>query len=94
MYRPRYMRSSIVCIEEGMATHSSILAWRIPVDRGAWQVTIHVPYKESCQESYTTEQLSTAQHTQISSETLISLLNYKTHMFNTYPRGWYISASQ
>ena len=21
---------------EGMATHSSILAWRIPVDRGAW----------------------------------------------------------
>ena len=23
--------------EEGMATHSSILAWRIPTDRGAWQ---------------------------------------------------------
>ena len=23
-------------LEEGMATHSSILAWRIPVDRGAW----------------------------------------------------------
>ena len=22
-------------LEEGMATHSSILAWRIPVDRGA-----------------------------------------------------------
>ena len=22
--------------EEGMATHSSILAWRIPMDRGAW----------------------------------------------------------
>ena len=21
---------------EGMATHSSILAWRIPMDRGAW----------------------------------------------------------
>ena len=28
-------------LEEGMATHSSILAWRIPVDRGAWQVTVH-----------------------------------------------------
>ena len=27
--------------EEGMATHSSILAWRIPMDRGAWQATIH-----------------------------------------------------
>ena len=23
-------------LEEGMATHSSILAWRIPKDRGAW----------------------------------------------------------
>ena len=27
--------------EEGMATHSSILAWRIPMDRGAWWVTVH-----------------------------------------------------
>ena len=24
-----------------MATHASILAWRIPVDRGAWWVTVH-----------------------------------------------------
>ena len=24
-------------LEEGMATHSSILAWRIAMDRGAWQ---------------------------------------------------------
>ena len=23
-------------LEEGMATHSSILAWRIPMDGGAW----------------------------------------------------------
>ena len=23
-------------LEEGMATHSSILAWRIPMDRAAW----------------------------------------------------------
>ena len=28
-------------LEEGMATHSSILAWRIPVDRGAWQAAAH-----------------------------------------------------
>ena len=27
-------------LEEGMATHSSILAWRIPVDRGAWQAAV------------------------------------------------------
>ena len=26
-------------LEEGMATHSSILVWRIPMDRGAWQAT-------------------------------------------------------
>ena len=24
-----------------MATHSSILAWRIPLDRGAWWATVH-----------------------------------------------------
>ena len=28
-------------LEEGMVTHSSILAWRIPMDRGAWQATVH-----------------------------------------------------
>ena len=26
--------------EEGMATHSSILAWRIPMDRGAWRTIV------------------------------------------------------
>ena len=28
-------------LEEGMATHSSILAWRIPMDRGAWRGSMH-----------------------------------------------------
>ena len=28
-------------LEEGMATHSSILAWRIPMDREAWWATVH-----------------------------------------------------
>ena len=28
-------------LEEGMATHSSLLAWRIPMDRGAWHETVH-----------------------------------------------------
>ena len=27
-------------LEEGMAAHSSILAWRIPMDRGAWQAAV------------------------------------------------------
>ena len=29
----------------GMATHSSVLAWRIPVDRGAWWATVYVATK-------------------------------------------------
>ena len=28
-------------LEESMATHSSILAWRIPIDRGPWRATVH-----------------------------------------------------
>ena len=27
-------------LEEGMAIYSSILAWRIPLDRGTWQVKV------------------------------------------------------
>ena len=44
-------------LEEGMATHSSILAWRILMDRGAWWATVH-----GVTESDMTEQLNTAQH--------------------------------
>ena len=28
-------------LEKGMTTHSSILAWRISMDRGAWWDTVH-----------------------------------------------------
>ena len=28
-------------LEKGMATHSSIFAWRISWTRGAWQATVH-----------------------------------------------------
>ena len=44
-------------LEEGMATHSSVLAWRIPMDRGAWWATVHGVTKSDM-----TEWLSTAQH--------------------------------
>ena len=38
----RYMRDTgwEDTLEEGMATHSSILAWRIAMDRGAWRATV------------------------------------------------------
>ena len=42
-------------LEKGMATHSSILAWMIPMDRGAWWATVRGGHKESD----TTERLST-----------------------------------
>ena len=42
-------------LEEGMATHSSILAWRIALDRGAWQVIVPRVVKSQTQ-------LSIAQH--------------------------------
>ena len=43
-------------LEEGMEIHSSILAWRIPMDKGAWQSSPWGP-----KESDMTEQLSRAQ---------------------------------
>ena len=44
-------------LEEGLEIQSGFLAWRIPMDRGAWQATVH-----GVTESDTTEQLSTEQH--------------------------------
>ena len=32
-------------LEEGMATHSSSLAWRIPMDKEAWWATVHAVAK-------------------------------------------------
>ena len=34
-------------LEEGMATHSRILAWRIPMTKGPWQATVDGAAKES-----------------------------------------------
>ena len=31
-------------LEEEMATHSNILTWKIPLDKGAWQAVVHGDY--------------------------------------------------
>ena len=36
-------------LEEGMAIPSNILAWRIPMDRGAWRATVHRVKKSQSQ---------------------------------------------
>ena len=36
-------------LEEGMATHSIFLTWRIPMDRGAWRATVHGVTKSQTQ---------------------------------------------
>ena len=36
-------------LEKDMATHSSILAWRIPMDRGAWWATAYGVTKSQTQ---------------------------------------------
>ena len=36
-------------LEEDMETHSSILAWRICMDRGAWWATVHGVTKSQTQ---------------------------------------------
>ena len=45
-------------LEEGMTAHSSILPWRIPMDRRAWRATSPWGHKELD----TTERLSTHTH--------------------------------
>ena len=49
-------RALFLTLEEGMATHSSILAWRLPMDRGACQGCGPWGCKDLCM----TERLSTA----------------------------------
>ena len=44
-------------LEEDMATHSSILAWGVPMDRRAWWATVH-----RIAESDMSEQVSTSEH--------------------------------
>ena len=67
-------------LEEVMAAHPSILAWRIPMDRGAWRATVH-----RVTESQTREQPSTAQH-EVHTHMSLSLKSF----FTSQPKGsWF-----
>ena len=57
-------------LEEGMATHSSILAWRIPVVRGAWQAKVHGATKSQ-------PQLSNYTHMETRTEAVAKKTNKK-----------------
>ena len=59
-------------LEKCMATHSLILAWRIPMDRGAWQTMVH-----GVTESDITEWLSTAHSKSFSRQLSILKCNYQ-----------------
>ena len=64
-------------LQEGMATHSNIFAWRIPVDRGAWWA--NSPWGPI--ESDMTQWLSTHAHTYYQ----VPNLNYKAYfIIKTY----------
>ena len=65
-------------LEKGMATHSRILAWRIPTDRGAWRAWVH---GDSLKESDTTELLSTGQHSRFTTSHWFQMYNIETQHF-------------
>ena len=50
-------------LEEDMETHSSILAWRICMDRGAWWATVHGVTKSQTQLKWLSMPTKTLQHT-------------------------------
>ena len=68
-------------LDEGMATHSSILAWRTHMDRGAWQAC---PWGHK--ESDTIEWLSTTQCLQIERQTdALNLKQNSSSLPNLFP---------
>ena len=76
-------------LEKGMAAHSSILAWRILMDRGAWQAA-YSPWRHK--ELDTTEQLSTLSLKYYRTEYLLALKYFQTEssstLYSTTSKCW------
>ena len=71
-------------LKEGLATHSSILAWRIPMDRVAWQATVHGVAKRWTQ----LKQLSA--HTHMHTESVRQAKTYERLSERTDVITWWI----
>ena len=56
-------------LEEGMATHSSIIAWKIPMDREARRAIVHGVAKDM------TERLSTTYYNKLTLTTIFMSTN-------------------
>ena len=73
-------------LEEGMAAHSSISAWRIHMDTGAWQAIIHGVRKSR---TWLVIKHSTAQH--LSENILHGIISKSSILFNIGKYNmWYI----
>ena len=68
-----------------MATHACILAWRIPMDRGAWWATVHsISIPLGLKETDMTE---ATQHTRTLDKYIIAQENNKKGLKLTHLRG-------
>ena len=78
-------------LEEGMATCSSILAWRIPMDRGDCWATVHGVTGHSQESKHSTQHTSfnrNAQHWPLPPYILTNV-KYNLSLFNSKFISWY-----
>ena len=77
-------------LEEGKATHSSIVAWRIPTDRGDWRAAVHGVTKRQTWPSDSAYTIRSQRHQAIGSNwSGVSILVGSTQL--TFPTWWGLS---